>query len=120
MYGVDPVEKVELASGEEEAPVSAEEKNKALVRRYFEEVWGKANLAAVDDFMAADYAEHPRPSGLSPGSEGLKQLNAAYQSAFPDLKASLDDIFAEGDRVAFRWSFRGTHLGDWVRHPPDR
>jgi steroid delta-isomerase-like uncharacterized protein len=107
-----------LASGEEEAPVSAEEKNKALVRRYFEEVWGKGNLAAVDDFMAADYAEHPRPSGLSPGSEGLKQLNAAYQSAFPDLKASLDDIFAEGDRVAFRWSFRGTHLGDWLGTPP--
>jgi steroid delta-isomerase-like uncharacterized protein len=118
MYGVDPVEKVELASGEEEAPMSAEEKNKALVRRYFEEVWGKGNLAAVDDFMAADYAEHPRPSGLSPGSEGLKQLNAAYQSAFPDLKASLDDIFAEGDRVAFRWSFRGTHLGDWLGTPP--
>jgi hypothetical protein len=43
MYGVDPVEKVELASGEEEAPVSAEEKNKALVRRYFEEVWVKGN-----------------------------------------------------------------------------
>jgi steroid delta-isomerase-like uncharacterized protein len=118
MYGVDPVEKVELASGEEEAPVSAEEKNKTLVRRYFEEVWVKGNLAAVDDFMAADYAEHPRPSGLSPGSEGLKQLNAAYQSAFPDLKASLDDIFAEGDRVAFRWSFRGTHLGYWLGTPP--
>ena len=97
--------------------MSAEEKNKALVRRYFEEVWGKGNLAAVDDFMAADYAEHPRPSGLSPGSEGLKQLNAAYQSAFPDLKAALDDIFAEGDRVAFRWSFRGTHLGDWLGTP---
>jgi predicted ester cyclase len=96
----------------------AEENNKALVRRYFEEVWGKGNLAAVDDFMAADYAEHPRPSGLSPGSEGLKQLNAAYQSAFPDLRTSLDDIFAEGDRVAFRWSFRGTHLGYWLGTPP--
>ena len=98
--------------------MSAEEKNKALVRRYFEEVWGKGNLAAVDDFMAADYAEHPRPSGLPPGSEGLKQLNAAYRSAFPDLKATLDDIFAEGDRVAFRWSFRGTHLGVWLGTPP--
>src|SRR5215203_731785 len=107
-----------VGKDEEEAPVAAEEKNKALVRRYFEEVWGKGNLAAVDDFMAADYAEHPRPSGLSPGSEGLKQLNAAYQSAFPDLKASLEDIFAEGDRVAFRWSFRGTHLGYWLGTPP--
>ena len=98
--------------------MSAEEKNKALVRRYFEEVWVKGNLAAVDDFMTADYTEHPRPSGLPPGSEGLKQLNAAYRSAFPDLKATLDDIFAEGDRVAYRWSLRGTHLGDWLGTPP--
>jgi steroid delta-isomerase-like uncharacterized protein len=96
----------------------AEENNKTLVRRYFEEVWVKGNLAAVDDFIAADYAEHPRPSTLPPGAEGLKQLIAAYRTTFPDLKTTLDDIFAEGDRVAFRWRFRGTHLGDWLGIPP--
>jgi steroid delta-isomerase-like uncharacterized protein len=98
--------------------VSAEEKNKALVRTFFEEAWGKGNVAAVDEFMAAEYVEHPRPYTLPPGTEGLKQLIAAYRTAFPDLKMTLDDIFAEGEMVAFRWSVSGTHLGDWLGVPP--
>jgi steroid delta-isomerase-like uncharacterized protein len=93
--------------------VSARE-NKALVRRFFEEAWRKGNVAAVDEFMATDYLEHPLPSGLPPGREGLRRLIAAYRSAFPDLKITLDDIFAEGEMVAFRWSARGTHMGDWL------
>ena len=98
--------------------MSAEEKNKALVRKFFEEAWVKGNMAAVDEFMAAEYVEHPRPSTLPPGTEGLKQLIAAYRTAFPDLKITLDDIFAEGEMVAFRWSVSGTHLGDWLGVPP--
>jgi predicted ester cyclase len=96
----------------------AEEKNKALVRCYFEEAWAKGNVAAVDEFMAADYVEHPIPSGLPPGTEGLKQATTTYRTAFPDLKATLDDIFAEGEMVAFRWSVSGTHLGNWLGIPP--
>jgi hypothetical protein len=48
----------------------------------------------------------------------LKQLILAYRTAFPDLKLTLEDIFAEGEMVAFRWSARGTHLGDWLGIPP--
>ena len=59
--------------------MSAEE-NKTLVRRFFEEAWRKGNLAAVDEFMAADHVEHPLPSDLPPGPEGLKRLIAAYPS----------------------------------------
>jgi steroid delta-isomerase-like uncharacterized protein len=93
--------------------MSVEEKNEALVRKFFEEAWGKGNLAAVAEFMATDYVAHHLPFGLPPGAEGLKQLIAAYRSAFPDLKSNLNDIFGQGDRVAFRWSVSGTHLGDW-------
>jgi steroid delta-isomerase-like uncharacterized protein len=96
----------------------AEEKNKVLVRRFFEEVLSKGNVDAVDEFMAADYVDHSIPSGLPPGTEGLKQATTTYHTAFPDLKATLDDIFAEGDRVAFRWSVSGTHLGEWLGIPP--
>jgi hypothetical protein len=64
--------------------VSAEEDNKALVRGFFEEAWVKGNMAAVDQFVAADYVEHPRPPTLPPGTEGLKQLIASYRTAFPD------------------------------------
>jgi Stage II sporulation protein E (SpoIIE) len=62
--------------------VSVEEKNKGLVREFFGEAWGKGNMAAVDEYMAADYVEHPRPSNLPAGTEGLKQLIAAYRTAF--------------------------------------
>jgi hypothetical protein len=48
----------------------------------------------------------------------LKQTITTYRTAFPDLKATVDDIFAEGDRVAYRWSTRGTHLGEWLGIPP--
>jgi steroid delta-isomerase-like uncharacterized protein len=98
--------------------VSVEQKHKALVRRFHEEAWNKGNVAAVDEFMAADYVDYPIPSGLPPGTEGLKQTISTYRTAFPDLKATVDDIFAEGDRVAYRWSTRGTHLGEWLGIPP--
>jgi 8-oxo-dGTP pyrophosphatase MutT (NUDIX family) len=55
--------KRELASCKGDgSPVSAEERHKALVREFFEEAWIKGNVAAVDEFMAAEYVEHPRPS----------------------------------------------------------
>jgi steroid delta-isomerase-like uncharacterized protein len=98
--------------------VSAEEKNQALARKFFEEAWGKGNLAAVDEFIAADYVMHPIASGLPPGPEGTKQAITTYRTAFPDLKVTVDDIFAADDRVVFRWSFRRTHLGDWLGVPP--
>jgi predicted ester cyclase len=116
---IAPDREERVDKGEEEAaPVSAEEeKNKALVRRYWEEVWVKGNLAAVDEFMAADYVEYPVPSGLPPGPEGLKLTIIAYLTASPDLQSTLDDMLAEGDRVALRWSARGTHLGEWLGVP---
>jgi predicted ester cyclase len=98
--------------------MSEAEENKALVRCYFDEVLSKGNVDAVDEFMDADYVDHSIPSGLPPGTEGLKQATTTYRTAFPDLKATLDDIFAEGDRVAYRWSVSGTHLGEWLGIPP--
>ena len=95
-----------------------EEKNKALVRWWWEEVWIKGNLAATDEFVAPDYVDHPNLPGLPPGPEGMKQALSNYRAAVPELQATLDDILAEGDRVALRWSARGTHLGEWLGVPP--
>jgi hypothetical protein len=55
---------------------------------------------------------------MPPGAEGLKQLISAYRTAFPDLKINLEDIFAEREMVAFRWSVSGTHLGEWLGVSP--
>jgi serine phosphatase RsbU (regulator of sigma subunit)/predicted ester cyclase len=97
--------------------VSAQE-NEALVRRYFEEVWAKGNVAAVDEFMAANYVEHTVPPGSRPGRDTLKQYVAMYHNAFPDWRSTLHDILAQGDRVVYRWSTSGTHLGEWAGIPP--
>jgi len=97
--------------------VSAQE-NEALVRRFFEEVWAKVNVAAVDEFMAPNYVEHTVPTGSPPGRDALKQRVAMYHQAFPDAKGVLHDLLAQGDRVAYRWSASGTHLGEWMGIPP--
>jgi serine phosphatase RsbU (regulator of sigma subunit)/predicted ester cyclase len=98
--------------------VSAEE-NKTLVLRFFEEAWVKRNPAAVNMFMAAGYVEHAGfPGSRSSGRDGLKRLIALYRGAFPDLRSTIEDMFAEGDRVAYRWSARGTHLGEWAGISP--
>jgi serine phosphatase RsbU (regulator of sigma subunit)/predicted ester cyclase len=97
--------------------VSAEE-NEALVRRYFEEAWVKRNLAAVDELMVPNYVEHQIPDGRLTSRHSLKQLLAMYYKAFPNMKSVLHDIFAQGDRVMYRWSVNATHLGDWLGIPP--
>jgi steroid delta-isomerase-like uncharacterized protein len=99
----------------------AEEKNIALVRRFFEEVWAKGNVAAVDEFMAPDYVEqieHTVPPGSRPGRDSVKRRIAVYHNAFPDMAVKIHDILAQGDRVAYRWSTRGTHLGELIGIPP--
>jgi predicted ester cyclase len=101
-----------------EAPMWDEEKNKALTRWWWEEVWVKGNVAATDEFMAPKYVDHPNLPGLPPGPEGMKQALTYYHSASPELEATIDDIFAAGDRVALRWSARATHLGEWLDVPP--
>jgi predicted ester cyclase len=95
-----------------------EEKNEALVRWWWEEVWVKGNVAATDEFMAPNYVDHPGLPGIPPGPEGMKQALTYYHRAFPDVKGTIDDIFAGGDRVAVRWSARGTHQGEWLGVPP--
>src|SRR5918911_1125676 len=112
-----PGRETRVSKGEEEAPVSAQE-NEALVRRYFEEAWVKRNLAAVDEFMVPDYVEPQIPDRRLTSRHNLKQLLAMYYKAFPDMKSVLHDIFAQGDRVMYRWSVSATHLGDWLGIPP--
>jgi predicted ester cyclase len=119
-WWIAPARERRVGKGEEEeAPVSeAEEKNKALTRWWWEEVWVRRNVAAVDEFIAANYVDHPSLPGLPPGPEGMKQALTYYLRAFPDAKGTIHDIFAKDDRVALRWSATATHLGEWAGIPP--
>jgi steroid delta-isomerase-like uncharacterized protein len=97
--------------GRKEVPVS--EENKALVRREEEELFSGGNLDAADEIYAADYVGHDpsNPEDVR-GLEAAKQAAADYRQAFPDLRVTVEDLIAEGDRVAARLRFRGTRLGE--------
>ena len=90
--------------------------NKALVRRWFEEVWNKGRVDAIGE-MIADHAMVYGLGGDFRGPEQFKPFHAAFRSAFPDIHVALDEIIAEGDRVAARWTATGTHQGDGLGFP---
>jgi steroid delta-isomerase-like uncharacterized protein len=97
----------------------SEESNKALVRRFYDEVWAKGNLEVADDVFADEYERHDlRPGDPSPGPVGQKEIAAAFRAAFPDLTWDVDFILADGDFVAGRWTATGTHLGPWAGVEP--
>src|SRR3712207_1498494 len=68
--------------------------------------------------MAADYVDHTAPPDSGPGRDTLKQFVTMFHEAFPDVECTLHDIFAQADRVAYRWSASGTHQGEWAGIPP--
>jgi steroid delta-isomerase-like uncharacterized protein len=95
------------------------EANKALIRRFNEEVWNKGNLDVVNEIFAEDYARHDlRPGNPPAGPEGQKRIAADFRAAFPDLHSSIDLILAEGNMVMTRWTAEGTNTGQWGRIAP--
>src|SRR5689334_16634017 len=85
--------------------------NKTLVTMWFEEVWNKGRVDAIDDMMAPNCVVH----GLGPQAQDIhafKQFHAGYRDAFPDIAITVDQTVAEGDLVAVRWSGAATHRGD--------
>jgi hypothetical protein len=82
--------------------MSAEE-NKALVRRFVEEFWNEGNMSAADELMAPD-AEIHMPTGEVVDVDGLKGFAATWRGSFPYWHPTSEDLIAEGDRVAERWT----------------
>jgi steroid delta-isomerase-like uncharacterized protein len=94
------------------------EDNKALVRRFFQEFWDQHHLAVADELMAAHHVDHtPGSPPLPPGPVGFKQFGSVYFTAFPDLRITIDDQVAEGDRVVTRWTSHGTNTGSLFGMP---
>jgi steroid delta-isomerase-like uncharacterized protein len=91
---------------------------KGLLLRASEEIWSKWNLAAVDEFMASDFVYHRGTGEHIRGTEEYKKFVSATRSAFPDAHFTIDDIFAEGDKVAARWTMTATHKGELRGIPP--
>ena len=90
------------------------ETNKTVSRRFFDEVWNKGNLAVLDEIITKDH-DNTGPGtlpGLPNGPEGSKQFVTTYRNAFPDVRFTIDDQIAEGDKVVTRWTAHGTHQGE--------
>ena len=87
------------------------QQNKDFVRRWFEEIWNNGRASAVDEMLAANGVIHGL-QGAMRGPAAFKSFHAAYREAFPDVTIHIDDMVAEGDVVAVRWSGTATHNGN--------
>jgi steroid delta-isomerase-like uncharacterized protein len=88
------------------------EENKAVVRRYLGAFWDGGDASVADEVIAPSYiAYDPGTPGREGGVAGEKQALALYYSVFPDFSLAIEEMIAEGDIVAARWTVRGTHRG---------
>ena len=97
--------------------MSDEDRNKALLRRFYEELWSQGDLEAISELVADDFVDHYPLPGAPPGREGLAALITTWRTAFPDMRETCEDLIAEGDQVVGRFTMSGTHRGDFMDMP---
>jgi steroid delta-isomerase-like uncharacterized protein len=97
----------------------ATEDNKALIQRFYEEVWDQGNTDFAFEVFAEDYVRHDfRATQALPGPAGQRKIADDFRAAFPDLGVAVDLIVGEDDFVVGRWTATGTHLGSWAGVEP--
>ncbi len=93
------------------------EQNKELQRRFVEAYQSGRDESVADEILAEDFVNHAEVPGLPNDREGVKMLHRAFWHAFPDFRAEIHDLVAEGDRVVTRKTLHGTHEGDFMGIP---
>lgn len=93
------------------------EENKKFMNYFVEEVINKKNLDAANDIVAEDFIEHVPFPGQGPGREGLKFVLNAMFTGFPDMHWTLHEQIAEGEKVVTRFTWTGTHKGEFMGIP---
>ena len=88
------------------------EENKATLRRFADE-FNQGNLAVIDELCTPDYVYHDPANPTIRSRQDYKQWLAQFRTAFPDVHISIEDILAEADKVAYRYTISGTHSGSW-------
>jgi len=94
------------------------DENKAIVRRFIEQVLNGGDVAAADQYMTAQPLEHDPWPGQPPTLEGWKQGLTALRTALPDYRFTIEDLIAEGDKIVVRGTSRGTHKGEFMGIAP--
>jgi len=95
--------------------------NKAIVRRLYEEGWGKGDLNVIENIFAKEHIIHwndLNPIDQNRTSNEVKEIVKAYRNAFPDLQVIIDNIIAEDDKVAVQVTFIGTHEKEYESFQP--
>ena len=93
---------------------SVSEENKAVTRQLIEQLFNTGSLEIADEVLAADYVDHsPSHPGL-PGPENLRRAVGEWRVAFPDTRNVIEDMVAEGGKVAVRWTTYATHRGEFM------
>ena len=93
------------------------EENKQLVRRWFDEVWNKGRAEAIEEMFAEYGIAHglsDDPSQPIRGPRDFQPFYEVFRQAFPNMIIEIDDMIAEGDKVAARCSVRGKHEGEFL------
>lgn len=100
-------------------PASPEE-TKAIMRRFFAEVWSKGNMDVVDELISPAIVPYDplRLVGPGDGPEGVKRLVGMLRSGFPDMNTTPEQIVVEGEWAMTRWTGTGTHDGPFMKHEP--
>lgn len=96
--------------------MSAEE-NRAVIRRAYDELWNEREVSVVDELVAEDFLNHAAPPGRQRGRQGLKDVVRMFEGAFPDFRYEVEDVISEGEKVAVRDVFTGTHRGEFMGVP---
>lgn len=94
------------------------EYNKALTRRFIEQVLSTGDLDRLGEFMSPEYVEHSPPPGAPPTIEGVTIAFQKYRAAFPDFKYTIEALVAEDDLVTARLTAAGTMEGEWLGLAP--
>jgi len=97
--------------------MSIEEENKAVARRVIDEVLNNKDMSVLSELVSPNYVYHGA-FGDAKGPEGLSEIISAYHNAFPDIHATIDEMVAEGNTVAFRLSIQGTFTGEMMGMAP--
>ena len=93
---------------------------RALILRYYDEVWRDGNVEAIDEFLAPDHVDETPPPGFDGSREAQKQIAAMMRDGSKDKTIEIIDVVIDGDRVAAPWRMTWTQVGDlWGMLPAD-
>lgn len=93
------------------------EQNKAVIRRFSAEVWNQGDLDVMDELFDPQYVNHNPVPGQGPDRDGHKRVIASVRTGLPDIRETIEDMVAEGDRVVYRWTVTATHSGEVLGVP---